>query len=150
MQIRPATIDDIPAMAAMGRDFDVSARQDDLFEYVEADCIASLEWLLSLDIFLCFVAEAGGIVGMVGGMVSPVYFNRAHKSGEELFWWVADGAPAMTGIRLLNAIEDAAKAQGCSTWQMKCIDRLEGQRMAKLYERRGYRPFEHTFIKRFN
>jgi hypothetical protein len=33
---------------------------------------------------------------------------------------------------------------------MKCIDRLEGQRMAKLYERRGYRPFEHTFIKRFN
>jgi hypothetical protein len=150
MLIRQATVDDIPALVAMGRDFHVRAGQDDLFEYVEDDCAESLAWMMSLDIFVGLVAETTEIVGMVGGMVSPVYFNKAHMSGEELFWWVSDKAPPMTGMQLLTAIEDAVKAKGCSSWQMKCIDRVEGERMARLYQRRGYRAFEHTFVKRFD
>ena len=83
------------------------------------------------------------------GMAAPVYFNPSHKSGEELFWYVAPEAPQFAGIRLLEALEQAARASGCQTWQMKSLARLNGDRMVRLYERRGYRVSEQIFIKRF-
>lgn len=146
--IRPATMSDISAIAAMGKEFHGQAGWSDVFEYNEADCAASLAVLLAADSFICLVAETDRIVGMAAGIVSPVYFNHAHTSGEELFWWVDDAAPQMAGIRLLAGLENAAKDKGCDSWQMKSIALLKGDRMAKLYERRGYRASEHSFIKR--
>jgi len=146
--IRPATVSDIPAIAAMGKEFHGRAGWSDIFDYNEADCAASLANLIPLDNFICLVAETDKIIGMAAGVVSPVYFNHSHKSGEELFWWASDEAPQMAGVRLLVALEGAAKAKGCDSWQMKSIALLGGDRMAKLYERRGYRASEHSFIKR--
>ena len=147
--IRPATLADIPEVSRLGELFHAQAGWADIFPYSVADCAASLTAYMALDCFVCLVADVGGIVGMTAGVMAPVYFNQAHLSGEELFWWVSDKAPPMTGLRLLQALEDAGKAKGCLSWQMKSIARLNGQRMAKLYERRGYRPSEHSFIKRF-
>lgn len=147
--IRPATLADIPVIARLGREFHAQAQWADIFDYSEADCAESLGQFLPLDMFICLVAEEGGeIVGMCAGVLSPIYFNRGHKSGEELFWWVSGAAPQMTGLRLLTALETEAKKRGAVSFQMKSIARLNGDRMGKLYERRGYRASEHTFIKR--
>ncbi len=147
--IRPATVSDIPEIARLGERFHAAAGWGDIFAYSVDDCAASLTNFMASDAFICLVADDGGIFGMAAGIVSPVYFNHAHKSGEELFWWVdPEHASQGTGIRLLIALEDEAKARGCESWQMKSIDRLNGERMGKLYERRGYRASEHSFIKR--
>ena len=146
--IRPATADDIPDIATLGERFHEQAGWGDIFPYSVDDCAASLTQFMGLPNFICLVADMGGIVGMTAGITCPVYFNHAHLSGEELFWWVSDEAPQMTGIRLLQALENEAKARGCASWQMKSIARLNGDRMGKLYERRGYRASEHSFIKR--
>lgn len=145
--IRAATKADIPEIAYLGELFHAQAGWGDCFEYRAEDCIASLATFMKLDSFICLVADTGRIVGMAAGVISPVYFNHSHVSGEELFWWVSDHAPQLTGIRLLDAIEDAARAKGCGSWQMKSIARLNGERMGRLYERRGYRASEHSFIK---
>jgi len=150
MQIRAATIDDIPAIAKIGREFHARADWSDVFDYSEADCAASLAALMESGVFICLVAECGEIVGIASGVVSPVYFNHAHKSGEELFWYVSLDAPPMTGMRLLTALEEAAAAAGCGSWQMKSLARLNGDRMGRVYERRGYRASEHMFIKRLH
>jgi GNAT superfamily N-acetyltransferase len=76
-----------------------------------------------------------------------VYFNHKHVSGEEFFWWVSEDAPSRVGLKLLMAIEDKARELGCSTWQMKSLERLNGERMEQLYTRRGYRASERLFIK---
>lgn len=144
--IRAATPADLPEIARLGALFHASAGWDEI-AYNEADCAASLAALMESGIFLCMVAETDAIVGMAAGVISPVYFNRAHMSGEELFWWVSDGAPQMTGIRLLEALESAARDAGCQTWQMKALARLGGDRMTRLYERRGYRASERLFIR---
>lgn len=150
--IRHARYDDIPAIAILGELFHQQAQWGDIFEYSAADCATSLETFMGMDGFICLVAEIPDritrIVGMVAGIVSPVYFNFGHLSGEELFWWVSADAPHRTGIKLLDALEDAAKAKGCHSWQMKSIARLNGDRMGRLYERRGYRASEHSYIKR--
>lgn len=99
------------------------------------------------DAFLCLVSDNDGIDGMISGVISPVYFNHSHKSGEELFWWVSDKAPQMTGIRLLQALEKEAAKNGCKTWQMKSLFRLNDDRMPQLYGRLGYRATERSFMK---
>jgi len=146
--IRPATVSDIPTIAALGEKFHAQAGWDEI-EYSREDCAASLTAFMAADCFICLVAEQDGeIVGMASGVLSPVYFNAGHLSGEELFWWVSDSAPQLAGIRLLDALEKAARERGCETFQMKSIDRLNGDRMVRLYERRGYRASEQSFIKR--
>lgn len=144
--IRPATQSDIPGIARLGKQFHAKAGWSEV-SYSEADCAASLEMFMSSGVFIGFVADEGSISGMIGGVVSPVYFNQSHMSGEELFWYVSPDAPQLTGIRLLDAMENAARERGCKTWQMKSLARLGGERMTALYERRGYRASEHLFIK---
>lgn len=144
--IRKAVVGDIEAIARLGATFHAQAGWSEI-KYQEADCIASLTQFMQSDAFLCFVADEDGIVGMASGVIAPVYFNQDHLSGEELFWWVSEGAGQMTGLRLLSSLENEAKAKGCTTWQMKSLDRLNGDRMNSLYERRGYRAAERSFIK---
>lgn len=144
--IRPMTLGDLPEVARLGATFHARAGWDEI-EYNEADCIASLTRFMETGSFIGLVADDGHIVGMLGGLFSPVYFNYSHTSGEELFWFVADDAPQMTGIKLLKAMESAARDKGCRSWQMKSLDRLGGERMVRLYERMGYRRAESMFIK---
>lgn len=145
--IRPAQVSDIQEIARLGKEFHAAAGWGDIFPYSVDDCAASLAQFMASDAFICLVADEGRIVGMTAGVVAPVYFNLSHMSGEELFWWVSGDAPQMTGIRLLEALENEGRARGCASWQMKSIDKLNGDRMGRLYERRGYRASEHSFIK---
>ncbi len=148
--IRPATLDDIPEIARLGERFHAQAQWADIFDYSIEDCAASLSAFIPQDIFICLVAEdQGSIVGMCAGIICPVYFNHGHLSGEEMFWWVdPERASQGIGVRLLVALENEAKARGCQSWQMKSIARLNGERMGRLYERRGYRASENSYIKR--
>lgn len=145
--IRHATLADLPEIARLGRKFHAQAGWSDMFGYDEGDCAKSLAAFMDTGLFICLVAGEP-ICGMAGGMMSPVYFKHDHLSGEELFWWVDDDAPQMTGVRLLDALENAARERGCGSWQMKSLARLGGERMDALYERRGYRASERSFIKR--
>jgi GNAT superfamily N-acetyltransferase len=147
--IRPATPLDVSEIARLGEEFHRQAGWGDVFAYKVADCEASLANLMQSENFICLVADETGIVGMTAGLLCPVYFNHEHLSGEEIFWWVSDRASQGAGMRLLTALEDEAKARGCLSWQMKSIALLGGERMARVYQRRGYRASEHTFIKRF-
>lgn len=144
--IRPMTIADLPEVSRLGAEFHAKAGWDEI-AYNEADCLVSLTKFMETGSFIGLVADDGHIVGMLGGIISPVYFNYSHKSGEELFWYVADDAPQMTGIKLLKAMEAEARAHGCASWQMKSLARLGGERMVQLYERMGYRRAESSFLK---
>jgi GNAT superfamily N-acetyltransferase len=148
--IRNGSPADACALAKLGAQFFEQSQFADIMEYAADDVAASLNQFMSHAAFICFVAEADGvIVGAIAGVLAPVYYNRDHLSGEELFWWVDPAHAAQgVGLRLLSALEREAADRGAISLQMKSIDRLNGERMAKVYERRGYRPSEHSFIKR--
>lgn len=145
MIIRPATPDDARSIAEQGEVFEAVSGYG--IGYSVDDCEASILAFLERPEFLCFVAVEGSVLGFISGFISPVYFNHSHLSGEEMFWWVSPRAPVACGIRLLAALEEEARNRGCKTWQMKSLAALNGQRMARLYERRGYRQTEFMFLK---
>lgn len=145
--IRRATPHDIPTIAKLGAIFHNEAGWDEI-PYSEVDCALALNEFMLSPLFLCYVAEQdGAIVGMFAAILSPAFFNHMHVTGEEIFWWVSDEAPHMTGLRLLNTVEDTARELGCHTFHMKSLAKLNGERMEKLYTKRGYRASERLFIK---
>jgi len=148
--IRHATIDDAEQIAILGKRFHEQAAWSDIFNYNVGDCVTSLEQFIGKPNFICMVADDGGRFVSFGSLVmAPVYFNHLHLSAEELFWWSDPESPYVgVGRKLKKALEFEAKARGASSVQMKSIDLLNGNRMARLYARDGYRPSEHSFIKR--
>jgi hypothetical protein len=148
--IRHATFEDAEQIAYLGCMFHEQAFGNDILEYDIDDCILSLEGFIGQPNFICMVADVGGRFVSFGSLVlSPVYFNHSHISCEELFWW-ADPESNYPGIgmKLKKAMEEEAKDRGALSIQMKSISALNGERMANLYIRNGYKPCEQSFIKR--
>jgi hypothetical protein len=148
--IRHATFEDAEQIAYLGCMFHEQAFGNDILEYDIDDCIVSLEGFIGQPNFICMVADVGGRFVSFGSLIlSPVYFNHSHISCEELFWW-ADPESNYPGIgmKLKKAMEEEAKDRGALSIQMKSISALNGERMANLYIRNGYKPSESSFIKR--
>jgi GNAT superfamily N-acetyltransferase len=145
--IRPATVEDVETIVDLGEIFHGQAGWADIADYVGEDCAASLTAMVESPDAIVLVAEEGGeIVGMAGGVTYPLYFNRGHRSGQELFWWVRPGC--RVGGKLLEALEGEARLLGCQSWAMIALDKIEPELMGRLYRRRGYRASEHTYMKR--
>ncbi len=81
--------------------------------------------------------------GMIGGLCHPHPFNISTKVGQELFWY----SEGDTGLALLDAAEAKAKEIGAKFWSMICEETMRPKVVGRLYERRGYRPLEHSYIK---
>lgn len=146
--IRAATYDDLPRVLEMGRRFFDTAGWPEVAEWDDASTEATLRFLIDQPTGGLFLAEVDGqVVGMTGGLVTPFYFNLAHLTGQELFWWVE---PEHRGIGsgLFDALEAWAADAGAQTFTMIAVDRLKPDVMARIYRARGYRPAEHSFIRR--
>jgi GNAT superfamily N-acetyltransferase len=147
--IRNATPEDIPEIARLGELFHAEAGWADICEYSIDDTQKTLGHLVSDESGILLVAERDGeIVGMAGGLAHPIYFNHSHKSGQELFWWMKPGLRDGTGRLLLEAMENAARDIGCTSWAMIALDKVQPEITGRIYRRRGYRASEHSYIKR--
>jgi hypothetical protein len=147
--IRPGTVEDCETIAELGEGFFIEAGWQDIAEYRREDCLKSLVFLATNESGILLVAEENGeIIGMAGGLVSPLYFNLSHLTGQELFWWVKPGSRGSTGLKLIEELEQAAHLKGCASWAMISLHKVDPERTARIYERRGYRASEQTFIKR--
>lgn len=147
--IRHANHRDVPAMVEMGRQFHCDAGWGDITEFSNEDCAATLAKMVGLDDAILLVVEReGNLIGMAGGLASPIYFNHAHKTGQELFFWMEPGSRNGDGRQLLEALEEEAREIGCQSWVMISLDRIRPEATGLLYKRRGYRASEHSWIKR--
>jgi len=136
--IRPATHSDIPGLLAMGDRFSEAARLIEHVGYDPASMERTFAYMVDDDNCCIFIGESGAI----GGMRSPHPFNLSHWIAQELFWW----SEGREGLRLLDAFEGWA-AETCGTVRMICLEAVNPERMGKLYQRRGYAPLEHGYIK---
>lgn len=146
--IRPATPEDIPAIVAMGEKFHAEAGWADIAEYRPDDCARSIAAMIEGSGIVLVAEREGQVVGMAGGVVGPLYFNAGHVTGQELFLYMTPGLRDGTGARLLAGLEDEARRRGCQSWIMIALDRVSPEATGRLYQRRGYRAAEHSWIRR--
>ena len=136
--IREATEADIPRLLDMGARFAERAGLVDHVGYNPDDMADTFRLMIESEHAVIFIGESGAI----GGHASPHPFNRAHWVAQEIFWW----SEGREGLRLLQAYEDWA-AERCQSVGMITLEAVEPDRTARLFERKGYRPLERTFLK---
>ena len=88
--IRPAVETDIPAIVRMARLFYDTTTYTEITP-MDDDTVADLAQQLMGSVLL--VAEQQNqLVGMVGLVIAPFFFNRSILTAHEVVWWVDPGA----------------------------------------------------------
>jgi hypothetical protein len=99
--------------------------------------------LVSCDKVKIFLADHSGIVGGLGVLVSPYVWNPKTLVMEELFWWVKQGSPFRTAVRLFDRALEDAKVLGAVPIFKALSNSPSG--VTKMYLRHGLSPVETTF-----
>ena len=138
--IRRAEASDIPALLDMGKKFSERAKLIDHVGYDEKDMAACFGALIDGG-HPIFVSESGAI----GATSTRHPFNQAHIIVQELFWW----SEGRDGLRLLTALENWCKDACVHSLRMITLEAVEPVRTGRLYEKRGFAPLEHSYLKVF-
>lgn len=137
--IRRAVIDDLPQLMEMGARFAERAKLADHVNYNPPDMLATFKALIWGGHPL-FIGERGAI----GATCTPHPFNSAHIAAQELFWW----SEGRDGLALLKALT-AHCSEHAHSLRMITLEAVEPERTGRLYERLGFKPLEHSYIKVF-
>lgn len=133
--IRQATAEDVPAIVEMGREFHAYSP----WRGVPFDAVAVAEFARRL--------IEGGVVllserGMIGGLLSPLYFNPAHVVAVELFWWAK-----AEGGALRAAFEEWGRNAGAHAVQFSALGDAHAEAMDRMFRRHGYARIETGYVK---
>lgn len=146
MEVRKATLADVPAIVRMGAKFYATTDYRHFADFCP-DTVGDLVGVM-IDRGVCLLAVRDGEpVGMAGLVVAPFMFNRTKTAAYEVMWWVdPDAQGEGAGKALLSAIEPACREAGCDAIQMVHLATSPPQAGA-LYERMGYRHSESSYTK---
>lgn len=137
--IREADYSDIPHIVELGERMAKRAGLESHVGYDRESVAQTLSHLIANPDGILLVSETG----MIGGLCHPHPFNLAIKSGQELFWY----SEGDDGLALLDACEVKARNLGCQYWTMISEEAMRPKAVGRLYERRGYRLLEHSYIR---
>lgn len=131
-----ATEADIPLIVDLCREAHVGSVWDDLgVEFNADDCEASMRGLMDNPNAVVLVCDRGTL-----WLVKfPVWFNASEQIANEIFYYATKGGDA------LRREGERWAGEGLMTL---CRHDKTDPRLERLYERGGYTPIEHTFIRR--
>ena len=142
MNIRPATLADLPQMMVNARKFidSIPAYKDIPYDPESMKA----EFLKMMEAGLCIVAEEDGThLGGIGACLGPLFLNKSIQiAGERFYWVVPDERAAGIGKGLFQAFHKAAKASGAKYLMMIS---LADERTDALYKKLGMIETEHCF-----
>ena len=142
--IRPAKPEDAPKLVEMGERFFNASGMGELTTFRTDVFLSALNHLYTNGILL--IADENGPVGMAAALVYPFYFS-GDLAAQEAFWWV-DEEHRGIGSALLDALISTAQARGAQSLTMIALDSLDPEKVGGMYERRGFKKLEHSYIKK--
>lgn len=147
--IRPATMEDVPAIVAMAERFYPASGYLELYGPMSKDSAAGLA-IITIETGVMLVAERDGEhAGMACLHVDRFLFNADVVVAHELAFWIEpEHRGGMLAARMLRAIDEACEARGVTRTRMALL-RSSPPQAEKLYLRRGYVPTE-SYLTRVN
>ena len=148
MRVRQACPEDLGELLRMAKAFHEASCYAETVE-VDLRSFADTVARLATEAGVVLVAQRGEeVVGMAAAMATPHWFNNAHLTGQELFWWVDPAARGTrAGFMLMRGLEQWAKDAGCRTFHMASTANLAPDKLARVYQRMGYRPQDIYYTK---
>lgn len=151
-EIRRAEPSDFADLMDMGREFVEQSSYAAFTTFDEASFSVTLISLMSgVNGGTVLVAEsAGRAVGMAACVVFPLYCNMATKIGQEIFWFCKPDFRNGVGSELLDELEAEAGRKGADVFMSAAIAGLREGAIGRVYQRRGYKPAESTYLRRLS
>lgn len=150
VEIRSATTEDCIRIAIVGRHLWEELEYSKQVGYDRDSVLETCLQLADDDTpGVLLVATLGGtMVGYIGGVVAPIFFNKKHSVLTELLWWVNKGyRKSGTGLVLLQKFEEAGKAAGADFVVASMGEKACTGKAGELIAQCGYTPTERSYIK---
>lgn len=146
--IEKLTVHNLGDVAEVGRNFTKSVNYPGGFDMPAF----RRSWgpMLQADMGTIFAVRGEGkrIEGLLGAGFIHDPFNGWLTAAEQ-FWFVHPECrnSSRVALRLLDAFEEEAAVRDCKRILMVHLEGEYAEQLRRLYERRGYRPFERTYTK---
>lgn len=145
--IRLLTVQELPMAAQMGPKFYAEGKLPGSF----VPEVFAAKWTELIELGLGFIIglfEGSKLNGCFGAIVvgDP---NDGVLAANEMFWFVEPESRGR-GLSLMSAYEEEAKKRGAKRCSMIHLLNLQPEKLAHLYERRGYRAVETAYHKDLN
>lgn len=145
--MRRATHDDIAALIELGRPFIAAHPVLSGVGITDAQLQSVLTNVIDQGVIIVAESLDGSLVGMLAGMVAPMWCAPDTKCATELAWWMKPGhRHGMTAVRMVRDFEEWAEQQNATHTVMSSIPQM-GQRAGEFIERLGYKHIETAYIR---
>jgi GNAT superfamily N-acetyltransferase len=150
--IRPAEPQDLTEIVEMGREFLEQSGNAAFTTFDEPSFIATAISLMSgvANGSLLVAVSSERCVGMAAHVVFPFYANMNTKIAQEIFWYCKPDFRKGIGAALLDELEEDARRRGADVFMSAAIAGLRDGAIGRVYQRRGYKPAENTFLRRLS
>lgn len=140
MTVRPATLDDLPFLLDIGERFFAYSPYQGLVSY-DREALAGFLAGMVENPQACVLRHETGVIG---GLLTPIYFSSEARAAAELFWW-ADSR----GGELSKAFEAWAVQAGATVITMSCLfgPGINSAAFDRLYRMGGYRKTETAYMR---
>tara|TARA_Y100001973_G_scaffold101062_1_gene163377 strand:+ start:162 stop:620 length:459 start_codon:yes stop_codon:yes gene_type:complete len=148
--IRQADFEDCETVAQLGAQFVSKLKMPRVNAVDAAKLEAAFQAVHANPDGVVLVAELdGAVVGFLGGVAVPLWFDPLDRSATELAWWVdPKHRGGSTAARLVRAFEDWAKDRGVARVVLSDVEFEDAAQPAgALIERLGYTMTERAFAK---
>lgn len=142
--VRELSTEEIPELLELARMFFVEGKFDG--ELSEETFVSYWKKLIELRVGAVLSVQSGSeVIGMIGIIKFQCNFT-GRTMAMEGFWYVKPQFRGH-GLKLLRAFENWAKSNSVSKIWMSHLARLNGDRMAVLYDKLGFSLAEHLYAK---
>ena len=136
MNVRPATLDDLPRLMGYAAEFLSYHPLTSQFPRDLGAVEAKLRWMIESDEAALLVHDRG----VIGGVLAPMWCSPGVTVASELFWWSESN-----GLSLMKAFEAWAASKGAQVVNMVMI--MGVRDVSPIYDRAGYAPVELSFMR---
>lgn len=152
--VRKATADDLWQLRSLGARFLAASAYGDLLRPDVEAIDDGLRSLIERGVLL--VAERDGLIlGMLGGVLAPVWFAQDTAVATELCWWVDEAyRGGRAGVMLVQAFEEWAKEHNASFVAMSELTPMtepvaveDAIGVCRVLRRLGYQPVERSHVR---
>lgn len=147
--IRPATLADIPALIALGREMHEESSYASL-NYSDEKVRSGFEQaIFNPEEFFLYVAEKDStIIGMYWGLVAEYFFGHDRAAYDFVLFVSKKHRGSMAAVRLLRAFEEWAFSKNAMEICPAISTEVNSDRTAEFHARLGYDVVGHQFKKR--